>query len=181
MWDGALGSPAPHTRHRCRAQDACTPIPSALTAEFPMCEDMGSNHPVWLITQNIIHSSRLDPRNSVSMKWGSTGRRGAPAHGGHGPVPLPAAGLWQGPALCLPEGAALSPQVSSPTGRPASQTRWPRGHRCRHPQALTQHPWTQPPAERAGGGLCPLGTPSGLPPPIRVPATGKTQQDGALT
>ena len=128
-------------------------------------------------------NSQFSPRPMEQRFYerGSAGCRGAPAHRGHGPAPLPAAGLWQGPALCLPEGAALSPQVSSPTGRPASQTRRPRGHRCRHAQALTQQAWTQPPAQRAGGGLCPLGTPSGLPPPIRVPATGKTQQDGALT
>lgn len=45
-------------------------------AEFPMCEDMGSNHPVWLITQNRIHSSRLDPWNSVSMSGEVQGAEG---------------------------------------------------------------------------------------------------------
>lgn len=155
-------------------------IPSTLTAGLPTCENTESNHRVRLITQNRVHSSLLDPWNSVPTKRGNTVRRGGSSSGGlqqrrarcrlH---------LLQGTGLCPPEGAALSPQVCSPTGRPASQTRWPERHRCRHPQALMQRSWTQPPAQKAGRPL-PSGDPFRVPtPPIRVPDARKTQQDGA--
>lgn len=59
-------------------------IPSTLTAGLPTCENTESNHRVRLITQNRVHSSLLDPWNSVPTKRGSTVRRGGSSRRGHG-------------------------------------------------------------------------------------------------
>lgn len=134
-------------------------IPSTLTAGLPTCENTESNHHVRLITQNRVHSSLLDPWNSVPTKRGNTVRRGGSSSGGRGAASTCCRALasarLKGPhflrrSVHLQDGLQVRPDGQKDTDADTHR----RSCSEAGPSRLL----------RKQGGLCPLGTPSGFPP-----------------
>lgn len=135
-------------------------IPSALTAGLPTCENTESNHRVQPITQNRVHSSLPDPRNSVPRKRGSAVRQAGFCSGGCGATSACCGALaracLKGPHFLL-RSVHLQDCLRVRVRPDGQEDTDADTHRRSHSEAGPSH------LLRKQGGLCPLGTPSGFP------------------